>query len=197
MFPEAASIVRMYHHSAAQEYVQAILSYLETRRIEMGKLEIATLIAECAARLLLHDTGFAGTRLEGYLNGSLELNGYGFLVDDLIYDKEASLSFIHKFPDLFSIAYRYEANEDVLGLLYLSTENLGDRKAVGSYYTPTKVVKMLCGKLFARNETLGKRLLDPCCGTGNFLLQLPDDIGFDRIYGSDTDELSVKIARIN
>lgn len=186
-------------NSIAQKHVETILDYIETHNIEIGKLEISTLIAECASQLLLKDTIFAfgGTCLESYLNGSLGLNGYDFLVDDLIYDKEASLEFIHKFPDLFSINYQYEGNEDVLGLLYISTKNLGNRKSTGSYYTPTKVVKKLCSNLFARNKVSGKRLLDPCCGTGNFLLQLPDDISFDSIYGNDTDELSVKIARIN
>ena len=165
----------------------------------MGDLEIRTLIAECGAQLLLHDTLFAysGHCLEHFLNGTLILNGYDFLINDLISDKEQSLSFIQKHPDLFRITYRYEGNEDVLGLLYISTKNLGSRKAEGSYYTPTSIVKKLCGKLFEINDYSDKTLLDPCCGTGNFLLQLPANIHFDNIYGNDTDELSVKIARIN
>lgn len=186
-------------HSAAQEHVQSILDYIEKNNIEMGDLEIRTLIAECGAQLLLHNTLFAysGHCLEHFLNGTLILNGYDFLINDLISDKEQSLSFIQKHPDLFRITYRYEGNEDVLGLLYISTKNLGSRKAEGSYYTPTSIVKKLCGKLFERNDSSDKTILDPCCGTGNFLLQLPANIHFDNIYGNDTDELSVKIARIN
>lgn len=41
------------------------------------------------------------------------------------------------------------------------------------------------------------KVLDPCCGTGNFLLQLPDVLPFDSIYGNDIDAASVKITRLN
>ena len=186
-------------YSVAQKYVQSILDYIEKNNIEIGDLEIRTLVAECGAQLLLHDTIFAysGNCLENYLNGTLALNGYDFLIDDLISDKEHSLAFTKRYPDLFSITCQYEGNEDVLGLLYISTKNLGARKATGAYYTPTNVVKKLCEKLFEKNESSNKTILDPCCGTGNFLLQLPSSIRFDNIYGNDIDELSVKIARIN
>lgn len=186
-------------HSVAQMHVQRILDYIEANNITICDIEICTLLAECAIQLLLHDTifVFAGNCLEAYINGSLNLNGYEFLIEDLISDKTGSLRFIHNYPELFRIVYQYEGNEDVLGLLYISTKNLGSRKATGSYYTPTKVVQKLCSKLFEQNNPNGKKILDPCCGTGNFLLQLPSTIPFQNIYGNDTDELSVKITRIN
>lgn len=185
--------------SKAQSHVQSILNYIETNNINVGDTEMRTLVSECALQLLLHDTvfSFTGNCLEPYLNGTLKLDGYDFLIDDLIDDKSATMSFIQTHPELFKISYQYEENEDVLGLLYISTKNLGSRKATGSYYTPTKVVKKLCGKLFVQNIYSGKKVLDPCCGTGNFLLQLPEDIPFEYIYANDTDELSVKITRIN
>ena len=42
-----------------------------------------------------------------------------------------------------------------------------------------------------------KSVLDPCCGTGNFLLQLPSDFSVEQIFGNDIDEIGVKITRIN
>lgn len=186
-------------NSVSQIHVQQILDCIEANHITVEKTEICALLAECAIQLLLHDTDFPvrGKCLEAYINGSLDLDGYAFLIDDLLTDKESSLQFIHDYPDLFNITYPYEAKEDVLGLLYISTKNLGSRKATGSYYTPTEVVKKLCRKLFEQNSPEGKTILDPCCGTGNFLLQLPDTIPFRNIYGNDTDELSVRITRIN
>lgn len=185
--------------SSAQKHVQSILDCIAANHIEINEPAIRTLVAECAVQLFLHDTifSYAGSCLERYLNGSFDLNGYDFLIDDLITDKEVSLEFIHNNPDLFKITYQYEKNEDVLGLLFISTKNLGTRKATGSYYTPTKVVKRLCKKLFEKNDTAGKLFLDPCCGTGNFLLQLPPEIPFDNIHGNDTDLISVLITRIN
>jgi SAM-dependent methyltransferase len=40
-------------------------------------------------------------------------------------------------------------------------------------------------------------ILDPCCGTGNFLLQLPDNVKAESVYGCDIDPMSVYLTRIN
>ena len=95
--------------SMAQKHVQTILDYIEANHVTIGDVEICTLLAECAAQLLLHDTifAFAGNCLEAYLNGSLNMNGYEFLIDDLISDKEDSLHFIHNFLELFIITFQY------------------------------------------------------------------------------------------
>ena len=90
--------------------------------------------------------------------------------------------------------YIYEPNEDILGLIYISCKNIGNRKATGSYYTSTKVVKNLISKFDFQDE---EKILDPCCGTGNFLIQLPNSVSFNSIYGNDIDAVSVKIARLN
>lgn len=186
-------------NSTAKANVQTILDYIKERELEIGDLEIAAFVAECATQLFLRDTLFSdiGNCLEAYLKGSIDLDGYGFLIDDLLVDKEKTLSFIEMHREPFNLSYQYEGNEDILGLIYISIKNLGVRKATGSYYTPTKIVKKLCGKLFETNDPLDKRIIDPCCGTGNFLLQLPNNIVFENIYGNDIDELSVKITRIN
>ena len=42
-----------------------------------------------------------------------------------------------------------------------------------------------------------KKILDPCCGTGNFILQIPDSFDYNNVYANDIDPLSVKLARIN
>jgi type I restriction-modification system DNA methylase subunit len=186
-------------NSLAGRYVQTILDYIESNNVSIGEIEICAIVAECAAQLLLRDTifSFSGNCLQAYLDGCLDMNGYEFLIDDLVYDKDSVLKFIHKHPTLFEITYRYEENEDVLGLLYISTKNFSSRKASGAYYTPTKVVKRLCNKLFEKNSTADKKILDPCCGTGNFLIQLPNEISVENIFGNDIDEISVKITRIN
>ena len=41
------------------------------------------------------------------------------------------------------------------------------------------------------------KILDPCCGGGNFLLQLSDNVRLDNLYGNDLDCISIKITRIN
>lgn len=53
------------------------------------------------------------------------------------------------YPELTSFTYEYETGEDILGLLYISLKNIGNRKSTGSYYTPTSIVKKLCNNLFS------------------------------------------------
>lgn len=185
--------------SAAQKYVQTILDYIADNKLTLDTLAINTLIAETAVQIILRDTLFSqtGNCLAAYLTNAVSLNGYECFIDDLIEDKSASLKFIYSHPKLFCQTYQYEEREDILGLLYISTKNLGTRKATGSYYTPTKVVKQLCSKLLAKNNFKGKKFLDPCCGTGNFLLQLPKKIKLQDIYAADTDLTSIKITRLN
>lgn len=93
--------------------------------------------------------------------------------------------------DLFSL--KYIKGEDTLGLLYLSLRRLSDKKKSGSYYTPFFAVDTLVGSI----DITGKTVFDPACGTGNFLIRLPDDHPLSSIYGSDIDEIAVKLARIN
>lgn len=95
---------------------------------------------------------------------------------------------------VFNMEYIYEASEDILGLIYISCKNIGNRKATGSYYTSTRVVKSLISKLDFQES---QKILDPCCGTGNFLLQLPEHVTFHSVYGNDIDTVSVKITRLN
>ncbi len=89
-------------NSLAGRYVQTILDYIESNNVSIGEIEICAIVAECAAQLLLRDTifSFSGNCLQAYLDGCLDMNGYEFLIDDLVYDKDSVLKFIHKHPTL-------------------------------------------------------------------------------------------------
>lgn len=114
-------------------------------------------------------------------------------------------------PYLVSLSFKYEPGVDTLGLLYMSLRDIGSRKNAGSYYTPTDIVIKSIDNLHINSDykdnaldntapckTPSKDLtiLDPCCGSGNFLIQLPDDIECQNIYGCDIDPICVLIARI-
>ena len=156
------------------------------------------IIAECAIQIILDREGEGGNTncLCRYLHGELK-NELFFLVDDLTEGMSSAENMAETYSDLLSEMYIYEEGEDILGLLYISLKNLCSRKATGAYYTPTAIVKKMCFRLFSMNEMSTGKILDPCCGTGNFLLQLPARIGFEQVYGYDIDPVSVKIARIN
>ncbi|MBR5578757.1 MAG: N-6 DNA methylase, partial [Lachnospiraceae bacterium] len=178
--------------------LQKLLALVSGFEINLDIPTIQLLVADCALHLFVHKNNLPITERKNlllqFLNGNLSIGEYDKLVDALIDNKESAICFCQSYPLLFCTEYIYEANEDILGLLYISCKNIGNRKATGSYYTSTKVVKTLISKL---NFHESQKILDPCCGTGNFLLQLPDHITFDSVFGNDTDSTSVKITRLN
>lgn len=185
-------------HSKNNILLQKLFDIITKEKIELSTNVIQYIIADCAlhlfsARLQLTYQG-QNNLLFKFLNNDIILDRYRRLIDILIDDTRSALEFCDKHQALFDLDYKHMANEDVLGFIYISCKNLGNRKTTGLYYTPTEIVKKLISKL---NIDAHHKILDPCCGTGNFLLQLPEILSFDNIYGNDIDSISVKIARIN
>lgn len=176
--------------------IQNLLEEIKSQKIDITEEIIAYFLADCALHLIVSKSEekiCSSNLLIEYLTKKITLRE-NKLIDDFILNKESALNFVTKYPSLFKFDYIYENNEDVLGLLYISCKNIGSRKATGSYYTPTKIVKRLISSLLLNDDS---KILDPCCGTGNFLLQLPKNIAFENIYGTDIDSTSVKITRLN
>lgn len=83
---------------------------------------------------------------------------------------------------------------DVLGFLYQSLLVEGKKSQSGSYYTPSNLVD----EIIKEHVKKDSKVLDPCCGTGQFLLAFSDIIeNPSNIYGVDIDEIAVRIARLN
>ena len=153
--------------------VRELVDYISDNKIELKDTLISQLITDCAYKLIK--------------NSGKNLKNYEFLLDDISQLNEI-------LPLISSFNYEYIKDEDTLGFLYSSIKNMSERKSKGAYYTPINIVKKLCSAL---KIEVNKTVYDPCCGTGNFILQLPDNIDFKNIYANDIDTLSVKIARIN
>ena len=84
--------------------------------------------------------------------------------------------------------------EDLLGLIYQSLLREGAKAHRGSYYTPRSAVEHIAEERLEQ----GMRVLDPCCGTGRFLLTFSGKAGDPSLlWGFDTDETAVAIARLN
>ena len=85
-------------------------------------------------------------------------------------------------------------HSDILGLLYQSLLSEGHKSQKGSYYTPPEIVEAICREYAQRSA----KFLDPCCGSGQFLLSFSNIIEDPRnLYGIDIDDIAVRIARIN
>ena len=99
----------------------------------------------------------------------------------------------------YSICYDMIAStegDDYLGLLYQCLSVEGQKSEGGAYYTPSKIVEDSLRHCV--NPTY-ESFLDPCCGTGKYLICAAKLLKFkpENIYGFDIDALAVKLARIN
>ena len=82
---------------------------------------------------------------------------------------------------------------DFIGAIYQSLLLEGNKNCMGSYYTPQKVAANMTKDLdFSAKQTF----LDPCCGSGSFLLTLKCGDP-DLLYGVDSDAVAVLIAKVN
>ncbi len=94
----------------------------------------------------------------------------------------------------FLLNYPMPNQRDVLGFIYQSLLLEGKKSQNGSYYTPEIIVDEIVRNYVNKDS----KVLDPCCGTGQFLLAFADIIENPKnIYGVDIDETAVKIARLN
>lgn len=92
--------------------------------------------------------------------------------------------------------------QDFLGVVYQTLSSEGDKSKAGSYYTPVSIVEGIVSNYI---QAPNLRVVDPCCGTGQFLLvalnrlmEMGGDAGvLQNVWGSDIDDLAVRIARIN
>ena len=121
------------------------------------------------------------------------------LIQDLIGSYTINAALVDKLRPALIKEIRFVKGEDSLGFLYISLRDIGKRKKFGAYYTPANVVNELVERLHENDADLkSKTFFDPCCGTGNFLLNLSmNGIDCANLYGQDIDPISVYLARIN
>ncbi len=82
---------------------------------------------------------------------------------------------------------------DLLGTIYQSYQTEGQKNINGSYFTTKEIVDEMLGQY---DFSDGKRFLDPCCGSGAFLISL-NNIDPNDIYGIDRDGVAVMLAKAN
>lgn len=85
--------------------------------------------------------------------------------------------------------------DDPLGLLYQGLSSVGRNSRTGAYFTPIDAIDNALAALRERP----KSFLDPCCGTGRYLVRAAKLFGVEprNLYGFDADPVAVDIARLN
>ena len=77
-------------------------------------------------------------------------------------------------------------------LEYMSEVNVEYRKSLGQYFTPDSLREKILSKLPKKENP---KILDPGCGTGEFLLTAKEYFENPKLYGWDIDEKLVRISQ--
>ena len=97
-------------------------------------------------------------------------NDFYTLIEDLLGNNSINSTAIIRLEPILNKELLFVKGEDSLGFVYISLQDIGQRKSSGAYYTPEKVVNRLIDNLYSNDSQLNSRTIcDPCCGTGNFL----------------------------
>ncbi len=161
-------------------------------------ISLTALLCESFLKLLC-DTGAVksedkGDLLRSYLEGRLDIGEYEWLICDLI-GKASVKSLSRAIDSLPQFTLSYVPYEDTLGLIYLSLLELAKKRQQGRYYTPQDITDTSIETIHIAR---GRIFLDPCCGSGNFLLRLlRRGARIEDLYGCDLDDFSVTLSRIN
>lgn len=184
-----------------------------------GSLAAELILAELGARLLVE--AHQGQELRG---GELYLDqvragagppGAGRLLASLVpVDRDICAAERDILRAVGGLRFEFCAEDDLLGFIYMSLSNLGRRKKAGSYYTPSPIAARLAALCLGCKNKAPLRIIDPCCGSGNFLLKLFFELkkGYlaagageaeasrraaAGLHGCDLDHTAVALARLN
>lgn len=178
---------------------------LVTKLLELGIIEderdLLIVLANFAVQLYYQCRGIEYSDNNVLLNflSQTHIDDFHVLIRDLIGNYTIDSALIKKLQSALTKEILFVEGEDSLGFVYISLQDIGQRKSSGAYYTPEKVVNELIERLHENDANLNSRTIcDPCCGTGNFLLSLgAKGLDYSNLYGQDIDPISVYLSRIN
>ncbi|WP_202108715.1 TaqI-like C-terminal specificity domain-containing protein [Succinivibrio dextrinosolvens] len=186
--------------STSIEIISRLLENVDSHKIDIDTDHLRMIMSETALSLIVKrlELDYRPPYLPAFFEGRLKLGCYEKLISDLIGKGSKVKKLVEKYSYLLDLNFDYQESEDTLGLVYISCRNIENRKATGTYYTPSKVVDKIV-KIVLSSDSYhpGDNLLDPCCGTGNFLLKLPFEVKVENIFGNDIDDIAVTLTRIN
>lgn len=102
------------------------------------------------------------------------------------------------------LEWRMDGEKDAFRDLYEILIERDTRRKIGEYYTPLWLVEYLIEQTIDPKTLVGKTVVDPCCGSGTFLINVYNkkiDFGedpvsaFKEIIGFDINPIAVSIAR--
>ena len=162
--------------------------------IQKNKIDIETSIFLLTLNLLKKEDILIRIKIQDIIAGKIILTNNKQINRELKSWQKKVISNKIKKEYSFLIDCELPKQDDILGFIYQSLLAEGTKSQNGSYYTPINIVSEIIDDHLQKDS----KVLDPCCGTGQFLLAFSKKIKYpEKIYGVDIDEMAVRIARIN
>lgn len=151
----------------------------------LNEREIPIVLAEAALRLFSPGEN----RLKDFLSGRLSIGAGDRLINDLLSSAQGSAAT----DRIVSAGWGADSEADLLGFIYMSLLPINRRRKFGAYYTPRRL-----SETAVRRSGLRGIILDPCCGSGSFLIAAAKELGSPlSLMAMDIDPVAVCLARIN
>ncbi len=190
----------LYHdYIDSAENIDIIQSILPNLSFKIKENELREILANFAIQLYLQKNNITadGNVLHSFKDRTDIDDTFKLLIIDLL-QNHSKFCGNKKILPLLNTTLKYHPYQDILGLAYISLRDIGNRKSKGAYFTPYKVVKSLISEVSSNCKIKQKKILDPCCGTGNFIINMIESgISPNYLFGYDNDSISITIARIN
>lgn len=128
-------------------------------------------------------------------NGFITTESYDYFKNNILgkskLNKRANKQHFDKPNITFNIDKNNDANKSAIQ--YEQSLSIAQKNKKGIYYTPNSAIDKMFSALPDLSTT--DTFLDPCCGTGNFLIKaLEKGFSPENVYGFDVDETALKIA---
>lgn len=184
----------------SKDNLQAVHKLVQSGLI-VQEYDLRLVLANLAVQLYYQSHGLENRGcnvLQDFLREGLQDRFYPFILD-LLGGRLSEDSELGRLKPVLEAGIRFVRGEDILGCVYLSLQDLGGRKQSGAYYTPASIVSQLLDSLQEQDANLTARIFcDPCCGSGNFLLQLAcRGVPGEHLFGQELDPVSACLCRIN
>ncbi|MDO5035588.1 MAG: TaqI-like C-terminal specificity domain-containing protein [Porphyromonas sp.] len=143
-------------------------------------------------------TGLLESPSRGYISvKSLEHVKHNLIGDSKLTSRANKSFKSHEDRELSHFSIEKELNNDAwndnIGRKYETSLTESHRNKEGIYYTDESIVADMMKDVKISRQTT---FLDPCCGSGNFIIQAIDKgVRVENIYGFDTDPVAVEITR--
>lgn len=182
-------------------YNQSVIEEILSIKPNLTERELRLVLANFAIQLFYQSRGKElenNILLYDYIKKSPKNTVFYSLITNFIGTLEPIHTLSSDLINILNHRLTFIKNEDTLGFCYISLRDIHQRKLTGAYYTPKKTIRVLIDNIINYTDLYSATIFDPCCGTGNFLIELLEQgVNIHNIYAQDIDTISVLLTQIN